>query len=131
MSVFIDTSALYALLDRDDGNHAWAARRFDRLLDEEQLVTHNYVLVESATLAQRRLGTDAARALRRSLRPALSVVWVDQGLHDTATTAMLASRRRRLSLVDCVSFEVMRRADIEVAFAFDRSFTEQGFLTLD
>jgi predicted nucleic acid-binding protein len=40
---------------------------------------------------------------------------------------MLAAGRRRLSLTDCVSFEVMRRSESATAFAFDTHFTEQGF----
>jgi predicted nucleic acid-binding protein len=35
--------------------------------------------------------------------------------------------RRRTSLVDWVSFEVMRRRGIETAFAFDRDFATAGF----
>jgi predicted nucleic acid-binding protein len=32
-----------------------------------------------------------------------------------------------MTLVDLVSFEVMRRLQIETAFAFDRDFARQGF----
>jgi len=35
--------------------------------------------------------------------------------------------RRETSLGDWTSFEVMRRENIEVAFAFDPGFTRQGF----
>jgi predicted nucleic acid-binding protein len=35
--------------------------------------------------------------------------------------------RRTLSLVDCVSFEVMRRTGIRKAFAFDRHFQDYGY----
>jgi predicted nucleic acid-binding protein len=38
-----------------------------------------------------------------------------------------AANRRSLSLVDCVSFVVMRQLAIRDAFAFDRHFEEQGF----
>lgn len=44
-----------------------------------------------------------------------------------ATIAWRAAKRRRLSLVDCVSFALMRRDDIRAAFAFDRDFEEEGF----
>ena len=39
MTAFADTSALYALLDRDDANHPRAAAVFDDLVDAEPLVT--------------------------------------------------------------------------------------------
>jgi len=40
--VFVDTSAVYALLDASDSNHERALRATARLLGEE-LVTHSYV----------------------------------------------------------------------------------------
>ena len=36
--------------------------------------------------------------------------------------------RRQLSLVDCISFDVMHRHGIRWAFAFDSHFKEQGFV---
>ena len=42
-------------------------------------------------------------------------------------TSLLASGRKDVSLVDWVSFELMRRAGISMAFAFDRDFAAQGF----
>ena len=44
--------------------------------------------------------------------------------------AVLAARRRDLSVVDCVSFEAMRRQHIVSAFAFDPHFGAQGFRLL-
>jgi predicted nucleic acid-binding protein len=41
VTVFVDTSALFALLDRDADEHREAAAAFDRLLEDESLVTHN------------------------------------------------------------------------------------------
>lgn len=59
--------------------------------------------------------------------PAIEVVWTDAGLHDIALAAFLASGRRGPSLVDCASFETMRRRAIDVAFAFGPHFKQQGF----
>jgi predicted nucleic acid-binding protein len=39
----------------------------------------------------------------------------------------LVASRRQVSLVDLVSFEVMRREGIDTAFAFDRDFERAGF----
>ena len=55
--IFLDTSAIYALADRDDPNHSQAAAAFRRLLEDgEEALVHSYILVESAALLQRRLG---------------------------------------------------------------------------
>ncbi len=128
--VFIDTSALYALLDRDDDNHGAAAAAFPAILDEGSLRTTNYVTVEAAALAQRRLGGQATRALLTDLLAPVEHVYVDEDLHRAGATALLAASRRRVSLVDWISFEHMRRAGIKRAFAFDRDFNDQGFATV-
>ena len=130
MSVFVDTSALYAHLDGSDARHSQAKRTFAELLDVEPLFTHNYVTVEAISLVQSRLDRRAARALIDDLLPAIRTVWVTHEIHGAATAALLAAGRRRPSFVDWVSFEVMRREAIPRAFAFDPDFAAQGFATV-
>ena len=129
VSTFVDTSALYALLDVDDENHAAAATwlRGPGATPTNALVTHSYVIVETAALVQHRLGVAAVRDLFNAFVPALTVTFVDAALHAHATAAYLAGLRRRVSFVDRVSFELMRDAAFESAFAFDRDFTTEGF----
>lgn len=128
MSVFVDTSALYALLSRTDENHRPAAAAFPGLRRRGSLITHNYVVVEAAALVHRRLGGAAVRALLDELLAPIEVLWVDPGLHAVAQAAFLAGARRRgISLVDRVSFETMRRHGIGSAFAFDPDFASEGF----
>jgi predicted nucleic acid-binding protein len=57
----------------------------------------------------------------------MEIVWVDEATHSLAVTALLAAQRRKLSLVDCASFAVMRMRGAQVAFAFDRHFAVEGF----
>ncbi|MFN8188076.1 MAG: PIN domain-containing protein [Gaiellales bacterium] len=130
MSVFVDTSALYAVLDRDDRNHAAAAETLTALLDGETLVTHGYAVVEATALVQRRLGMEAVRSLADDLLPALELVFVDESLHRAAVASLLACGARDVSLVDWTSFELMRRLAIAEAFAFDDDFARQGFTLL-
>jgi len=55
MSVFADTSGLYAVFDRDDANYAKSQAAWARWLREgEVLVTNNYVLLELTALLQHR-----------------------------------------------------------------------------
>lgn len=126
--VFVDTSALYALLDRDDAHHLEAARAFQSLLARRvRLLTHAYVVVESLALVQRRLGMEAAKALALDLLGVVRVFPVDEALHQAALTALLASGRRDVSLVDWTSFLFMRQKGIEKALAYDGHFFEKGF----
>ena len=128
MSVFVDTSAFYALLDGDDANHAKSARAWREAMQSDQsFVTTNYVLVETFALLQNRLGLAAVRAFQEDIIPVLDVEFVTADTHRLGIAALLASSRRNLSLVDCVSFEVMRELGLRSAFTFDTHFREQGF----
>jgi len=126
---FLDTSAIYAILDRNDANHEAARTCWFKLLDSDSPVfTTNYVIVESCALAQSRLGVDAVRAIHEQILPVVEIVWVDEPAHSLAMSALLAAQRRKLSLVDCVSYAVMRQKGSHVAFAFDQHFTEERFV---
>jgi predicted nucleic acid-binding protein len=128
VSAFVDTSAFFAVLDAGDANHDAARMAWDRLLAErEDLHTTNYVIVESAALLQSRLGLEALREFAADVLPIVDVHVVDEGQHRSAFHALLVASRRRLSLVDCASFECMRRAGLDRAFCFDPHFAEQGF----
>lgn len=131
-SVFVDTSALYAVLDADDALHREAATAWYRLLDriaegDLRALTHLGVVVETSALVQRRLGLAALRSLHDDLLVPVEVVWIDEVLHGRAVSALLAAGRRNVSLVDWTSFELMRGRAIGDALAFDRDFVDQGF----
>jgi predicted nucleic acid-binding protein len=128
---FVDTSALYAILDRDDDHHSAAKAAWATLLkSDEPLLVTNYIIVETTVLAQHRLGMEAIRVLCGDVLPALDVHWITEADHRHAQNALLAADRRRLSLVDCSTFHVMRSRAVRTAFAFDPHFREQGFEVL-
>lgn len=128
MNVFVDTSAFLAVLDADDLEHEKARDTWRGLITNEQIMTcSNYVLVETFALVQHRFGIEAVRTFQEDIYPLLHVAWVDPTDHRAGVAAVLAASRRRLSLVDCVSFEVMRRLGVQKVFCFDPHFEEQGF----
>jgi len=124
---FVDTSALYAFLDRDGDRHDEVVAAMAPLLAERRGVTHNYVVVEAEALAKRRLGGAVARRLLRDVVPLIDVAWITPELHARAVESHLADLRRRTSLVDHVSFTVMHERGISEALALDRHFREAGF----
>ena len=129
--VFVDTSAVYALLVASDNNHAPAAEAFRRLiLDQSQLVASSDVLVESSALLGLRVGLPAVATFRTELAPVLEVIWIDAELHERGLDLLLARGNRALSLVDAVSFLVMRQQRIEDVFAYDQHFADEGFVVL-
>ena len=130
MTVFADTSGLFAYLHEEDpaNPRAIAAMR-DVASSGIQLVTHSYLVSEAISLVQRRLGWPALDALLDALLPLIEIRWVDRELYEQALGAMRAARSS-VSFVDWVSFALMRREGIETAFAFDADFERQGFRLL-
>lgn len=124
MSVIVDTSALFALLDKRDAHHA-SAVGFWSDPDDQDLVTHAYVVIESVALVRARLGAAAVVALVDDLLPGIRVEMVDRPLHDES----LADLRRiggGTSLVDRVTIGFAARHGIQRAFAFDADLTGAG-----
>lgn len=68
--VFVDTSALYAVLDANDAAHRRAAEQCNRLLaGAAALATSSYGVVEVFALVQARLGLAATRLLDADVKP--------------------------------------------------------------
>ncbi|MFQ5481032.1 MAG: type II toxin-antitoxin system VapC family toxin [Thermodesulfobacteriota bacterium] len=128
MRVFIDTSAFLSILDADDKFHDRAKSRWAELVTSDALFfSNNYILVETFALVQHRFGMKAVRAFNDDILPLINVEWVDETTHKAAVSALEVAGRRKLSLVDCVSFETMRQLGIKTAFTFDPHFAKQGF----
>ena len=129
MTLFVDTSGILALIDRDDRSHAATTEVF--VLGRSQpLVTHAYVVVETLAVARRRFGAMVAADIIDRVLPAIEVTPVDTELHATALTALRESVASSVSLVDRTSFAFMRREGIARAIALDAGFKTAGFETL-
>ena len=72
----------------------------------------------------------AIKVFQEDIVPVLRIEWVDETVHHAAMGIMLAAARKKLSLVDCVSFETMRLLEVTTAFTLDKHFKEQGFMCL-
>ena len=73
MVVFLDTSAIYALANAADANHQRAVQCLRAAMDAgEDLLVHNYILVESSALLHRRLGWAAVSRFSVKPRPSSS-----------------------------------------------------------
>ncbi len=119
--IFLDTSAIYALADEADPNHKRAKTLFAQALKEDILI-HNYVLAESAALLQNRLGlSQALQFLKESEN--FYIHFVTRQDHKKGIELLGRRGRRALSLVDCVSFIIMRRHRVKRVLAFDPDLT--------
>ena len=126
--VYVDTSAFYALIDRSDRYHAQASALWPDLLDDGiAMITSNYVVWETVGLLQKKIGFAAASLWHKDILGVLDVQWVNPSGYQQAFELWLSLGRKRLSLVDCVSFVTMYQHDIEKAFCFKKHFQEHGF----
>jgi predicted nucleic acid-binding protein len=128
--LFVDTSAWYSLVVASDQSHAaTAAALEERIRAGARVVTTNLVLAESHVLLMRRVNADVAlRFLREVQRPPNVIVHSDADLERAAASDWLSQYGDAgLSLIDAVSFAVMRQRRITQALALDHHFAAAGF----
>ena len=128
--VFVDTSALFALLVQSDDNHRAARSAAQSLRSRDaRLVTSSFAVLEAISLLQGRFGIETVRVFYRDVLPLLKVPWISEELLHRAMAALLASSQRGTSITDWSSFALMRERGIERAFVFD-DFSRQGLETV-
>ncbi len=128
--VFVDAGAWVSIAVQGDQYHRVATAAFDRLARERvPLVTTNLVVAEAYVLIYRWSDSRRAIAFLRSLRQSsrLLRVYSTAELEVQAEEILTRYSDHDFSLVDAVSFAVMRQRGIGAAFAFDRHFSTAGF----
>jgi predicted nucleic acid-binding protein len=119
MTLFVDSSTLYAAANAADRNHERARLV---LSGGEPLVTTDHALVETWLLANARLGRHAAEKLGRGVMESVEVEMVGSADLAAAWEIGEAFPDQSFSLVDRTSFAVMQRLGIDRAAAFDDDF---------
>jgi len=124
--IFVDTSAWYALLDKNDANHYAAVKFYDSLV--HPLVTSNYIADEVITLARIRLGYKVAVEVGQKLwdESIANLIRVMPEDEKKAWEIFVKYRDKTFSFTDCSSFALMERIGITEVFAFDEHFTQYG-----
>lgn len=127
-TVFIDTGYILALVNENDQQHAEALALSQRF-DGHPVVVTDAVLLEIGN-ALSRIDRDAAVQIIEDLRqsPGVTVEHLTPELFESAFALYRRYTDKQWGLVDCVSFVVMHRMRLKTALAFDRHFTQAGFL---
>jgi uncharacterized protein len=127
--VLVDTSAVYALIDRDDAYHRRATSIL-RTLPRRGLtpLLTNFLVAESHALFLSRLGANTARDWL------LTQIWPVEpvGPADERKARDIIQRYvdKGFSYTDATSFAVMERLHLREAFAFDPHFQQYGLRLL-
>ena len=125
MSIFVDTSAFYAVLDRDDRHNS---RSKELLARGEALLTTNYVLAEAWRLARDRLGYPVAEKFWGEIRDGgASIECILSADLEAAWAIGERFADQSFSIVDRTSFALMERLGIHRAIAFDDDFAVYRF----
>ena len=120
MSLFVDSSILYAAIDAGDAGHA---RARTVLGSGESLVTTDHVLVETWLLVHGRAGRLAADRFWASVRAgSVTVEFVAPGDLEAAWAIGESFPDEDFSIVDRTSFAVMQRIGVLRAASLDRDF---------
>ncbi|MEK6724951.1 MAG: PIN domain-containing protein [Deltaproteobacteria bacterium] len=122
--IFVDTSAWYALFDKDDNNHAQANHFYENNIFP--LVTTDYILDEALTLTKKRLGHTKAIEIGKPLWNQELADLIHLIEEDKATAWRIFQRYddKGFSFTDCTTFAIMERLNIPTVFAFDVHFKQ-------
>jgi predicted nucleic acid-binding protein len=128
-AVFVDTSALMALLNRDDAKHGAAVAVRDQLAaSHTSMILSDWVLSELLASCSRQplraVATRTARILRTSA--SAHVVEATRQAWDAAFELYGARQDKEWSLVDCTSVLICEELGIRRMFAHDRHFSQAG-----
>ena len=127
--LLVDTSAVYALIDRDDTYHRKAVTLL-RSVPRRGLtpLLTNFIMAESHALLLSRLGAEIARDwLLRQIWPVERITPEDE---EKARKIIRRYSDKSFSYTDATSFAVMERLGIKEAFAFDPHFRQYGLKLL-
>lgn len=128
MKIFADTSGLFALLVKNDYMHIRAEKNFEYFAENKiRLITSSFVLVETIALLQRRVSLEAVQDFYTRIYPLLEIIWVGEDLYTRSIQRLILFKTEDISLVDCLSFEIMEAQEITHAFTFDKHYEDQGF----
>jgi predicted nucleic acid-binding protein len=121
VTLFVDTSAFYALADSRDRHHA---RAFELLRSHETLLTTDHVLIESWRLMRDSGGYSSAERFWEGIRGGVAIVEsVLPGDLDAAWRIGEFFRDQDFSIVDRTSFAIMERLGVNCVATFDDHFS--------
>lgn len=96
------------------------------------LFTSNFVVVETHTLILNRLGRDsAAQALARIYASTTRIIRATEADERRGREIVVQQRDKDYSLVDAISFAVMERLHLRLAWTYDHHFHQFGFTQAD
>jgi uncharacterized protein len=129
--VFVDTGAWFAIADKNDQFHRKATDYLKRIVENRNnLITSNLVVHETAMLLSRKLSKEAALRFLQTVYndDDVEVVHCNEAMEKEAYGIFHRYTEQDFSIVDCVSFLLMKSLVIKRAFTFDKHFKIMRFI---
>lgn len=128
--IFVDTAFVAALVNRRDRYHQQALG-LSKVWEGQPLLTTDAVLLEIGNALSRGFKPQAVAIIERFLASAeVELVHLTPQLFDQAFALYKKYHDKEWSLVDCISFVVMREAGVSQALTSDQHFAQAGFQPL-
>lgn len=130
-TIFLDTVGILALFDQSDQWQQVATMAM-QLADRPgtRFVTTTFVLLECGNAAARKRYREQVCLLRDQMRKQNNIVDPSEPEIESAWVAYRRDYPGGASIVDHISFVIMRRLNVADAFTNDRHFRAAGFNTL-
>ena len=131
-TIFVDSSAWFALLSKNDKNHQKMKDIYQTLLENNNtLILSNQVLGETFTLLRYKIKNNNLpfkfiELINRSLL--IKKIHIDEKTEKNALKILENYKDQRFSYVDATSFAVMNKLNLKYALSLDKHFTTVGFI---
>jgi predicted nucleic acid-binding protein len=128
--VFVDTSFVVALVNKNDQNHRLALN-LTRQFTGQRLVTTDAILLEIGNALSRNFKRQRIETIEDFLTADdVKVIHLHPPLFRTAFELYKSRSDKLWRLIDCVSFVVMKELGITDALSADKHFEQAGFRVL-
>jgi uncharacterized protein len=127
--VFVDTSAIAAVMNETDQYHRQALREYTRLVENGySLVLTNFVVAETHALLLNTTRNNALgiKWLREVAFTDFTVIRPSKTEEEEAIQLLSTHQDKLWSMVDAVSFVIMEKFTISYYFSFDEDFRQTG-----
>jgi len=135
-SVFIDSSAFIALVDKVDKRYTRAKELYETIKNEHAAIyTSVTVLSEVITRARYKLGTKVAQTLLKFILKEekygfLTILWIEKAELKIIGQIMKKFPLIELSFTDAHIYWLMKRYKISAIFSFDSDFVKMNLKVL-
>jgi predicted nucleic acid-binding protein len=131
--IFLDASGIIALLNKSDNLHEQAQKTLNQFTASNyQFLTTDLILVETGNTLSTPKFKKAVKSYIKSLQNSnkVQIIYTAKDDFDIDLSEFEEFQDKDWGLVDCISFNIMRRHHCIQAFTHDHHFEQAGFKIL-